>query len=824
MSHSGHNNKPSFDADDPRVSAYALGEMNEQERAQFEAAVAAAGPQARAALDGAVAEVLEAASLFTAALATEPSPALDRPLNADTEAEVPAVIPFQSIQINLSVPLKPAAGPVSTSQMKDSKMKIHMGKAALAACLMVGLVGVGGYMVMGGKGPGELTSLISPARAPAAKRSAADAKSADGRGFRDFSRDSSTEETWEGEEYTIRVNEPVETSDMALERAGERSYEGQRRAPAAKPGALRNDPTKPAAQSSATARDSEQGLAPREQDAKSKAEFKNVEDGLGPNFGPGAAGGAAGKGEGDHQPTGPYVRPVPRPVAPEYARPVAPPVTTSPVPLPQVPPPADKTQQAGDVVVNGEGYTSQAENDFFRVTQEPLSTFSIDVDTASYSNMRRFILDQHRLPPAVSVRIEEYLNYFTYDYAPPKDDAPFAAHMEVAGCPWNSDHRLVRVALKGREIAKEQRPLSNLVFLLDVSGSMNTAAKLPMVKDSMKMLVDQLGENDRVAIVVYAGASGLVLPSTMCDQKSDIYAALDKLFAGGSTAGGAGIELAYDVAVSNFIKGGTNRVILCTDGDFNVGVRNPAELQTLIERKAKTGVFLSVFGFGMGNLKDNNMETLANKGNGNYGYIDSLEESKKVFMEQMSGTLVTIAKDVKIQIEFNPGRVVGYRLLGYENRVLAAQDFNNDKKDAGEIGAGHTVTALYEIVPADKNLDIPGVDKLKYQKRPARTEAAESEDLLTLKLRFKQPDAEQSVLREFTLSDAGKSFGQATEDFKFATAVASYAMLLKDSKYAGNSTFGSILEIAESTKGTDKSGYRAEFVELVKKAKALRGN
>ena len=368
-----------------------------------------------------------------------------------------------------------------------------------------------------------------------------------------------------------------------------------------------------------------------------------------------------------------------------------------------------------DAVPNTEDYNHVVDNPFLRVRDEPLSTFSVDVDTASYANVRRF-LDHGTLPPKDAVRIEEMLNYFTYDDAPPRDDAPFAVHVEVAGCPWNADHRLARIGLMGRPIDNDRRPPSNLVFLVDVSGSMDMPNKLPLLKTSLQKMVQNLGENDRVAIVVYAGASGLVLPSTSCDRKVEILTALDNLQAGGSTNGGAGLQLAYDTAVQSFIKNGSNRVILCTDGDFNVGVTNKGDLTRLIESKAKSGVFLSVLGFGMGNIKDNTLEMLADKGNGHYAYIDSLREAMKVLVVEMGSTLVTIAKDVKIQVEFNPAHVAAYRLIGYENRLLNKQDFNDDTKDAGEIGAGHHVTALYEIVPPGKDQGLPDVDPLEFQK------------------------------------------------------------------------------------------------------------
>ena len=394
---------------------------------------------------------------------------------------------------------------------------------------------------------------------------------------------------------------------------------------------------------------------------------------------------------------------------------------------------------------NTEAYDRIEDNRFLEVSNNPLSTFSIDVDTASYANVRRF-LQRGTLPPKDAVRIEEMLNYFSYDYPVPSGEGPFSASVEVAQAPWALEHRLVRIGLKGKEVAMKNRPSSNLVFLLDVSGSMQPSNKLPLLKKAMRLLVDRLGEKDRVAIVVYAGASGLVLPSTSADQKERILAALENLEAGGSTNGGSGIRLAYQTAVSHFISGGINRVILATDGDFNVGTTNQGDLTRLIEDNARSGVFLTVLGFGMGNYKDSTLEKLADMGNGNYAYIDNINEARKVLVDEINSTLITIAKDVKIQIEFNPLQVSAYRLIGYENRLLRQEDFNDDTKDAGEIGAGHTVTVFYEIVPAGRGLSIPGVDPLKYQTPMGTTEVAQSGELLTLKLRYKQPDGQTSRL------------------------------------------------------------------------------
>ena len=486
------------------------------------------------------------------------------------------------------------------------------------------------------------------------------------------------------------------------------------------------------------------------------------------------------------------------------------------------PPRPDPAPPQPDIAYNTESYPNIVENAFLSAKENPLSTFSIDVDTASYANVRRF-LTGGMLPPADAVRIEELINYFSYDYAQPTDEHPFAVHLEMAACPWKSDHRLLRVALKGREIDVAKRPPSNLVFLLDVSGSMNQPNKLPLVKSALSLLADQLTENDRVSMVVYAGASGLVLPPTTGDHRAAIRNALEQLSAGGSTNGGSGIQLAYSIAMQNFVEGGTNRVILATDGDWNVGVTNQGDLVRLIEEKAKSGIFLSVLGFGTGNYKDDTMEQLADKGNGNYAYIDTLAEARKVLVEQMAGTLCTIAKDVKIQIEFNPARVAGYRLIGYENRLLAKEDFTDDKKDAGEIGAGHTVTALYEVVPAGlpRPDGKPPVDPLKYQDSNTLTPAAENGELCTVKLRYKAPASDTSTLMEVPLRDEHERFDEASEDFRFAASVAGYGMLLRRSEYAKGFTWDALSEIAAGGLGADKNGYRAEFIEMVKKAKTL---
>jgi len=487
---------------------------------------------------------------------------------------------------------------------------------------------------------------------------------------------------------------------------------------------------------------------------------------------------------------------------------------------------------------NQEQYDSIVENPFVRVVnRQALSTFSIDVDTASYANVRRFLM-QNQLPPANAVRVEELINYFSYDYPAPKDNQPFATHLEVAECPWQPKHRLVRIGLQGKTIPRQERPGCNLVFLLDVSGSMKDHNKLPLLKQAMKMLVGQLNENDRVAIVTYASQAGVRLKSTVADKHDIIRSAIDSLNASGSTNGGAGIQMAYDQALEGAIEGGVNRVILATDGDLNVGITDDDALVRLIKEKAASGVFLTVLGFGEGNLKDAKLEKLADNGNGVYAYIDNPREARKVLVEQVEGSLVTIAKDVKIKIEFNPAEVKAYRLIGYENRLMTAAEFDDDKKDAGDIGSGHSVTVIYEIVPAAP-AQMADASPLKYQQTafetlkyqqiaapvvPAEelTDAAKSGELLTLSLRYKLPDSDESTLVEFPLLNSRKRFSEASSDFRFATAVASYGMLLRDSVYRGDTSFAAVEEIASAALGEDEKGYRAEFLDLVRRAATMK--
>lgn len=491
----------------------------------------------------------------------------------------------------------------------------------------------------------------------------------------------------------------------------------------------------------------------------------------------------------------------------------------------------ERGRQAGQSFALGaEQYAPVIENSFKSPVTDPESTVSADVDTASYANVRR-LLENNQVPPPGAVRVEEMVNYFDYDYPEPKDDTPFSVDLETASCPWNESNRLVRIGLKAKDIDPAERGPSNLVFLLDVSGSMRDANKLPLVKDAMAMLVDQLTEDDRVSIVTYAGDAGLALPPTEGTKHKEIMERIEALKAGGSTHGSAGIQMAYDQAMANFVTDGNNRVILCTDGDLNVGITNDNELVKLIQQKASSGVFLTVVGFGTGNLKDAKLEQLADKGNGKYAYVDGLSEAKKVFVEQASGSLVTVAKDVKIQIEFNPAKVQSYRLIGYENRLLATQDFNDDMKDAGEIGAGHSVTFLYEVVPTNLPVgEIAALNRaqpnLRYQRimSNALTEVAESGELLALKLRYKLPDEQQSRLLEFPVMDSGKRFGEASSEFRFAASVAAFGLLLRGSQYNQGLTFSAVEEFAAGAADKDPQGRRGEFVDLVRRARSLYGD
>jgi Ca-activated chloride channel family protein len=488
-------------------------------------------------------------------------------------------------------------------------------------------------------------------------------------------------------------------------------------------------------------------------------------------------------------------------------------------PLPATPTCCDHLRHADPRDYDTEGYAAIDENPFLGARANPVSTFSIDVDRASYANVRRFI-NEGRLPPIDAVRIEELVNYFSYGDPAPENGAPFAVTTEFAPAPWKAGHRLLRIALKAKSIDTDNLPASNLVFLIDVSGSMQSPDKLPLLKQAFGLLVNELRPEDRVAMVVYAGAAGLVLESTSGGDKERILEAIEELEAGGSTAGGEGIRLAYDVARRNHIDGGNNRVILATDGDFNVGASSDAEMMRLIEEKRSQGTFLTVLGFGTGNIKDSKMEILADRGNGNYAYIDGLMEARKVLIEEMGGTLFAVAKDVKLQVEFNPARVRGYRLIGYENRLLAAEDFNDDRKDAGELGAGHSVTALYEIVPmnARTDVEIRGVDSLRYQSSARATRTGDSDELGFVKLRWKKPAGETSTLMEHTVDDR---IAEPSPDFMFAAAVASFGMILRDSPHSGQTDWDRVLAWAREGLGADEGGYRAGFIELIERASRL---
>ena len=462
---------------------------------------------------------------------------------------------------------------------------------------------------------------------------------------------------------------------------------------------------------------------------------------------------------------------------------------------------------------NTESYAPIIENDYLSALTSPLSTFSIDVDRASYSNVRRF-LRRGQLPPPNAVRIEELINYFEYDYPEPEEGVPFSVTTEVAPCPWNAKHQLVHIGLQAKRIQKENLPPNNLVFLLDVSGSMGTANKLPLLKKAFQLLVEELRPQDQVAIVVYAGASGLVLPSTPGSSKSSIFKALEQLNSGGSTAGAAGIQLAYQTARQHFLPEGNNRVVLATDGDFNVGVNSRSDLVKLIEKERKDGISLSVLGVGMGNYKDHEMEQLADNGNGNYAYIDHLSEAHKVLVREFGGTLFTVAKDVKIQVEFNPTQVKEYRLIGYENRALLNEEFNDDLKDAGEIGAGHSVTALYEIIPAGSEESLAQqTDSLKYR----QTALVESSELMMLKLRYKPLGKEKSV--KISIPVAAAKGETTSESFRFAAAVAGWGLLLRNSKYKGQASYESLSRLATTALGSDIYSYRKEFLELIELSK-----
>jgi Ca-activated chloride channel family protein len=492
-------------------------------------------------------------------------------------------------------------------------------------------------------------------------------------------------------------------------------------------------------------------------------------------------------------------------------------------PPPQIQMPPQGESDAMDMIApeqiiaepNTESYADIVENTFLDARKNPLSTFSIDVDRASYSNVRRYIESGAR-PPVDAVRIEEMVNYFSYDYPQPQGEDPFSVYTEMADAPWNQNHKLVHIGIQGKNIPTENLPPSNLVFLIDVSGSMDEPNKLPLVKQSFMMLANQLRDQDHVSIVVYAGAAGVVLEPVSGDQKEKIKASLDQLEAGGSTAGGEGLKLAYALASQHFKKDGNNRVVIASDGDFNVGESSDDDMENLITHKRNEGVFLTVLGYGMGNYKDSKMEILADKGNGNYAYIDNLSEARKTLVNEFGGTLFTIAKDVKLQLEFNPGKVQAYRLIGYENRMLKSEDFNNDKKDAGELGSGHTVTALYEIIPVGVKSEFFNIDDLKYQKTDPKNTVSNSDDLLTLKLRYKKPNEDVSKLIVHALKDDAVVSAHTSDNFRWSASVAAFGMLLRESDYTKNYGYEQVIRLAESSKGEDQEGYRSEFISMAR--------
>lgn len=467
-----------------------------------------------------------------------------------------------------------------------------------------------------------------------------------------------------------------------------------------------------------------------------------------------------------------------------------------------------------------EEYAESVENDFLAAKENPLSTFSIDVDNASYANIRRF-LNQNQLPPTGAVRIEEMINYFDYDYKDPSGKHPFSIYTEMAACPWNQEHQLIHIGIQGKKLNYKEIKPSNLVFLVDASGSMQDENKLPLLKKSLQKLVENLNENDRIAIVAYAGAAGLVLPSTPALQKNKLLSAMDQLQAGGSTAGGEGIELAYQVAEQNLISGGNNRIILCTDGDFNVGISSDEELVKLIGEKRKKDIYITICGFGMGNYKDHKMELISQHGNGNYFYIDELNEAEKVFVTEMRANLFTIAKDVKIQVEFNPAFVKAYRLIGYENRLMKNEDFDDDAKDAGELGAGHSVTALYEIIPAGSKEEVVQRRNLKYQQTEIKSGELKNNEVMNLKLRYKAVQSQNSTLLEQSVLNSKQTFEQSSENFRFSASVAGFGLLLKNSKYRGSLGYPQLIAMTKKSQGKDTNGYRKEMLKLIEKAQNI---
>ena len=788
--------------DDPRLTAYALGELDEPERSAVERELEH-DPAARQA----VAEIRAVAEGLTREFAAEPLPA---------PAPVAGVRPTA---------LAAAKRGARTMQPKRLRGWFWMsGLAAAAATIVLGLTWLGPRL---NQARNDNVVIVTPPVEPLAARPGPEAPG----------QESAATQPPSGQAAAVPASAPalpalaVKDAPADYDRFAKRVREqGAAGAPAA-PAAAGPQPAMRPGQSDDSRRSEPAGRAGGDK----KKDIESLAAGRTPLATPAPP--PASVSPSVPPPTMSPVRPSPAPgnaagSAGKPNAPAAPPARLSPA-LRETEAAAEvvrgerrkldaaENKALGGIDGNTEAYDQVKPNPWLAVAENPLSTFSIDVDTASYANVRRF-LRQGQLPPPGAIRIEEMVNYFDYSYPQPKDERPFSITGDLAGCPWAPSHKLVRIGLKGKVLSAGQRPACNLVFLLDVSGSMSDANKLPLVKESMKLLAQQLQERDRVAIAVYAGASGLVLPPTSGTNRQAIVGAVERLSAGGSTNGAQGLALAYRTARESFLKEGANRVILCTDGDFNVGVTNQGELVSLVEQEAKQGTALTVLGFGMGNVKDSTLEKLADKGNGNYGYIDTLNEARKMLVEQLSGTLVTIAKDVKIQVEFNPAKVAAYRLVGYENRLLAKEDFNDDTKDAGEIGAGHTVTALYEIVPAGAKLVLPGVDPLKYQRPTTLAAAAAGGELLTVKLRYKAPDADKSQLTEQPLADADVKLSAANGDLRFACAVAVFGMILRGDPDCGTYNLDAVAELAEGAKGDDPYGYRAEFVELVKQARQLK--
>lgn len=763
-----------IDFNDPKLTAYALGELESSESALIEAHLAES-----AALRAAVDEIRHTAQLLSAEFAAEPMLRL-------TDAQ------RQAIQS------PPQSAATSASVFRSPRAWVGAGLAA-AACLTVAVIL---SLVARHNGRGEYAKLQTGRNA-------------------------------EKEHYTNGA--PASAGSKDALKDSSRSSEGQGMVPPV-PGPMQQvSPTIPSAATGAPNPDSQ---------------LESSHDGFDRLASAGAAGsnqpapgqeplGKEAERSRQHRSVAPSAHAQPASPPPPgrmggsvAARaPVSPPADKKSDPAPaSIPAPGlvDAPHPAGGMVAdNDEGADAEkaelnriVENEFVSPLENPLATFSIDVDTASYSNIRQY-LSSGQMPPKSLVRIEEMINYFPYNYDPPSGDQPFSATVEVNDAPWNVSHRLLRIGLKGREVKPDMRSATSLVFLLDVSGSMGDKNKLPLVKESMKLLVQKLNADDRLAIVTYAGETQRLLESMYCtiDNKPKILSAIESLHSGGSTNGASGIGLAYQEAAANFIKGGVNRVILCTDGDFNVGVSSDEALIELIEKQRTTGVFLSVMGFGTGDFKDQKMEQLADHGNGNYAYIDTIEEAKKVLVDQMGGTLETIAKDVKIQVDFNPVKVGKYRLIGYENRVMAARDFANDKKDAGEIGAGHTVTALFEIIPADGKIDLAGVPASDF------IEAGKiipSDLLLKLKIRYKEPAGDDSKLLEFPMKDVPLGSENASPDFQFAAAVASFGMILRDSPHKGSAKWQDVIQWASAGRGPDEKGYRREFIQLVEQAREMR--